>query len=112
MKVFIFVIALSLYKISPVFSQKRDSPNQQKENTSRVFFIISAGEKINAYFNDKPLAAETIPEFNEYVRVNIKILRSSWVVISGKPKTGTYDDVIKTLNKYRFKNVTKSISAN
>jgi hypothetical protein len=76
------------------------------------YFIISAGTVINAYFNDKPLSVETIAEFEDYVQHNAKMLKDSKVVVTGKPKNGTFDDVLKTLSRYRIKNVTKNILTN
>lgn len=94
------------------FAQSRDTAKPVKDNTVHIYFIISAGETINAYFNDKPVEAESISDFNTYVQTNLKNLKNSWVVVTGKPKTGTFDDVIKTLSHYKFKNVTKNILPN
>jgi hypothetical protein len=94
------------------FSQTRDSLKVVRNNSNQPYFIISAGEVINAYFNDKPVEVETISEFNTYVQTNVKILKDSWVVVTGKPKAGTFDDVLKTLSHYRFKHVSKNILAN
>ncbi|HEY4965697.1 MAG TPA: hypothetical protein VII28_04825 [Puia sp.] len=94
------------------FAQSGDTAKSVKDNTVHIYFIISAGETINAYFNDKPVEAETISDFNTYVQTNLKSLKNSWVVVTGKPKTGTFDDVIKTLSHYKFKNVTKNILTN
>lgn len=74
------------------------------------YFIIAAGTQINAYFNDKPIEVETIEEFNDYVQKNAKALKDSKVVVTGKPKVGTFDEVIKTLSRYKIKNVSKEIS--
>jgi hypothetical protein len=82
----------------------------QKTDTVKHYFIITAGDQINAYYNDKPLSVETISQFNDYVQANVKTLKDSWVVVTGKPKNGTFDDVIKTLNRYRFKHVSKNIT--
>jgi hypothetical protein len=94
------------------FAQTRDTSKSVRDNTSHPYFIISAGAVIKAYFNDKPVEVETISEFNTYVQTNVKSLKDSWVVVTGKPKTGTFDDVIKTLSHYRFKHVTKNILTN
>ena len=110
MKQFPIFLAVCIGVINCCYSQKADTIKPNKENTLHPYFIISAGVKINAYFNDKPLSAETIAEFNEYVQGNIKSLKDSWVIVTGKPKDGTLDDVIKTLNRYRFKHVTKNIN--
>jgi len=37
-------------------------------------------------------------------------LKDSYVVVTGKPKTGTYDAVLKTLSHYKFKHVSTNIS--
>jgi len=84
----------------------------QKTDTVKRYFIISAGTVINAYYNDKPLAVETIEDFNDYIQKNAKSMKEAWVVVSGKPKEGTFDDVLKTLSRYKFKHVSKNISAN
>jgi hypothetical protein len=80
--------------------------------TPRHYFIISAGTVISAYYNDKPLPVETIAEFDDYVQRNAKTLKDAQVVVTGKPKNGTYDEVLKTLSHYRIKNVTKNILTN
>jgi len=103
----LFVILSS--GISAGFAQTRDTTKSVKDNTVHPFFIISAGTVIKAYFNDKPLDVETISEFNDYVQRNAKMLKDSRVVVTGKPKTGTYDEVLKTLSHYRIKNVEKNI---
>lgn len=92
------------------YSQSTDSAKRPKENTVHTYFIISAGTRINAYYNDKPVEAETIEEFNDYIQKNVKVLRDSWVVVTGKPKTGTFDDVIKTLSRNKFKHISKEIT--
>ncbi len=84
----------------------------QKTDTVKRYFIISAGTVINAYYNDKPLAVETIEDFNEYIQKNAKSMKESWVVVTGKPKEGTFDDVLKILSRNKFKHVTKNISPN
>ncbi len=73
---------------------------------SHVYFIIKAGTEINAFYNDKPVQVSTLDEFNNYVQSNVKTLRDSWVIITGLPKTGTFDEVMKTLKRNRFKNIT------
>ena len=90
------------------YAQKPDTA-KVKDNTPHIYFIINAGEKINAFFNDKPVQAETIDDFNTYVQTNVKSLRDSWVVVTGKPKTGTFDAVIKTLKRNRFKHISTNI---
>jgi predicted Rossmann-fold nucleotide-binding protein len=95
--------------ITSGFAQTTDTAKSVKVSTVHPFFIISAGTVIKAYFNDKPLEVETISEFNDYVQRNAKILKDSRVVVTGKPKTGTYDEVLKTLSHYRIKNVEKNI---
>lgn len=92
------------------FSQRTDTAKRAKENTVHTYFIISAGTQISAYFNDKPVDVETISEFNDYVQKNVKVLRDSWVIVTGKPKTGTFDDVLKTLSRNKFKHVSKEIT--
>jgi hypothetical protein len=84
----------------------------QKTDTLKHYLIITAGDKINAYFNDRPIQAESVQEFNDYVQANAKVLKNASVVITGKPKTGTFDDVLKILNRYRIKQVVKNISPN
>ena len=84
----------------------------QKADTVKRYFIINAGIVINAYYNDKPLEIETISDFNDYIQKNAKSLKESWVVVTGKPKEGTFDEVLKTLSHYRFKHVSKNIPAN
>jgi hypothetical protein len=84
----------------------------QKADSVKHYFIISAGTTINAYYNDKPLPVETISDFNDYIQKNAKSLKDAWVVVTGKPKEGTFDDVMKTLTHYRFKHISKNIPAN
>jgi hypothetical protein len=91
------------------YAQKADTVKPNKENTAHVYFIITAGDVINAFFNDKPITATTVPEFSDYVQGNIKSLKDSWVVVTGKPNSGTFNDVVKILSRYRFKHVTKNI---
>ena len=110
MKRLIFVIAILMTGSFSGFGQITDSVKRVQDNKVHPYFIISAGDKINAYFNDKPLELETISEFNDYVQANAKNLKDARVVVTGKPKTGTFDDIIKTLSRYRIKNVKKSIT--
>ena len=107
MKKFIIFSALFFGGTYLCFSQKTDTA---KSNKTHPYFIITAGTQINAYFNDKPVEAETIDEFNDYVQKNAKVLKDSKVIVTGKPKVGTFDDVIKTLSRFKIKNVTKEIS--
>ena|SRR5258706_13962278 len=109
MKQFMIFLVICFVGING-YSQKTDTAKPNKENTVHPYFIITAGIEIKAYFNDKPILVESITDFNEYVRANIKSLKDSWVVVTGKPKYGTFDDVIKTLNRYRFKHVSKNIT--
>lgn len=110
MKQFMIFLVICFVGIHCCYSQKADTIKPNKENAVHTYFIITAGIQIKAYFNDKPISAESVSDFNEYVRVNIKSLKDSWVVITGKPKYGTFDEVIKTLNRYRFKHVSKNIT--
>jgi hypothetical protein len=104
MKQFLIYTAIFLGSINYCYSQQPD--------TVKHYFIITAGTTINAYYNDRPLDLETISEFNDYIQKNAKSLKESWVVITGKPKEGTFDDILKTLSHYRFKHVTKNITPN
>jgi hypothetical protein len=112
MKQWIITLAFCMGGTNICFSQKADTAKPVKDYTVHTYFIISAGTVINAYFNDKPLEIETIDDFNTYVQVNVKSLKDSWVVVTGKPKTGTFDEVIKTLSRYKFKHVSKNILTN
>jgi len=94
------------------FAQSAETGKSTKDSAIHRYFIISAGEVINAYYNDKPLEVETIAQFNTFIQTNAKSLKDSWVVVTGKPKTGTFDDVLKTLSHYKFKHVTKNILPN
>ena len=96
------VICLGL--INHSYAQKTDSA-KPKDNTPHIYFIITAGDEIKAFYNDKPVLVSSITEFNDYVQANVKSLRDSWVVITGKPKVGTYDEVIKILKRNRFKHI-------
>ena len=84
-KQFMIFLALCFGGINCCYSQNADTVKRIKENTVHPYFIISAGIKINAFFNDKPLSVESISEFNEYVQGNLKSLKDSWVVVTGKP---------------------------
>jgi hypothetical protein len=112
LQLWIMTTAIYLGGVYSCNAQSRDTLKPAKDNVVHIYFIISAGETINAYFNDKPVEVETISDFNTYVQTNLKSLKNSYVVVTGKPKTGTFDEVIKTLNHYRFKNVTKNIPPN
>jgi hypothetical protein len=94
------------------YSQSSDTAKSAKKISVQPYFIITAGTVINAFFNDKPLSVETIEEFDDYVQHNAKILKDSHVIVTGKPKNGTFDAVLKTLSHYRIKNVTKNILTN
>jgi hypothetical protein len=104
MKHSLICVAICLGVASSCYSQKADSVKH--------YFIISAGTVINAYYNDKPLEIETISDFNDYIQKNAKTMKDSWVVVTGKPKEGTFDDIIKTLSHYRFKHISKNILPN
>jgi hypothetical protein len=106
---FLVLCAFCIGGICTGYAQKADTVKPNKENTAHVYFIITAGDVINAFFNDKPITATTVPEFSDYVQGNIKSLKDSWVVVTGKPNTGTFNDVVKILSRYRFKHVTKNI---
>jgi hypothetical protein len=112
MKTIIITLVLCIAGINGCLAQRADTVKPVKDNTVHPYFIISAGTVINAYFNDKPLSVETIEEFNDYVQRNAKSLKDSRVIVTGKPKTGTYDEVLKTLSRYRIKNVEKNIIQN
>ena len=112
MKHWIIISGLCLGGIHTGFSQNRDTAKPAGVYSAHIYFIISAGTVINAYYNDKPLEIETIDDFNKYVQANVKSLRESWVVVTGKPKTGTFDDVLKTLSRNKFKHVSKNILTN
>lgn len=111
MKLFLSFFIFSIAGINYCYPQSHDTSKSAKI-TVQHYFIITAGDKINAYYNDKPLSVETIAEFDEYVQHNAKVLKDAQVVVTGKPKTGTYDEVLKTLSHYRIKNVTKNILTN
>jgi hypothetical protein len=105
----IICLVICLGLINHCYAQKTDTAKLAKENNIHAYFIISAGTEIKAFFNDKPVSVSSISEFNDYVQANIKSLRDSWVVVTGKPKFGTYDEVIKTLSRNRFKHISKNI---
>jgi hypothetical protein len=109
MKPFIICLAFSLAGINRCWSQNPDTARSKKENEVHHYFVISAGTEITAFFNDRPVSVSTITDFNDYVQGNIKSLKDSWVVVTGKPNTGTYNDVLKTLSRYHFKHISKNI---
>jgi len=109
MKFLLVFAALFLGRVDCSLGQTADTA-KSKEYVVRNYFIISAGTVINAYFKDKPLEIETIDDFNNYIQKNVKVLKDSYVVVTGKPKTGTYDAVLKTLSHYKFKHVSTNIS--
>ena len=102
-------LALLTGIISFGYSQAADSVKAVKDNSVHIYFIINAGDQVNAFYNDKPLQLSTAADFTNYVQANAKSMKDSWVVVTGKPKTGTYDEVIRTLNRYRFKHVMKNV---
>jgi|KBSMisStandDraft_5_1062788.scaffolds.fasta_scaffold135009_3 hypothetical protein len=112
MKQIIFFLFIFLGGTTVCAAQTPDTAKPVKDNKVYHYFIINAGDKINAYYSDKPLDLETIEEFTTYVQTNAKILKDAKVVVTGKPKTGTFDEVLKVLSRYRVKNVTKNISPN
>ncbi len=112
MKLLITLFAFCFLGINHCYPQSADTSKPAGKVVAQHYFIISAGTVINAYFNDKPLSVETIAEFDDYVQHNAKILKDAKVVVTGKPKNGTFDDVLKTLSHYRIKNVTKNILTN
>jgi hypothetical protein len=86
-----------------------DTAKQGNDYAPHVYFIITAGTEITAFFNDKPIQVSTIEDFNNYVQKNIKSLKDSWVVVTGKPKWGTFDEVMKTLKRNKFKHIAANI---
>lgn len=108
MKQFIIFSALFFGGTYVCFSQNSDTTKVNKV-TIHPYFIITAGTQITAYYNDKPVEVETIDEFNDYVQKNAKILKNASVIVTGKPKVGTFDSVIKTLSRFKIKSVTKDI---
>lgn len=112
MKPLLIFIAICFVGIHHCYPQSADTSKSARKIAVQHYFIISAGTVINAYFNDKPLSVETIAEFDDYVQRNAKTLKDARVVVTGKPKNGTFDEVLKTLSHYRIKNVTKNILTN
>jgi hypothetical protein len=112
MKSFFVLFASCFLAVNHCYPQSSDTTKSARKAVVQHYFIISAGTVINAYFNDKPLSVETIAEFDDYVQHNAKILKDARVVVTGKPKNGTFDEVLKTLSHYRIKNVTKNILTN
>ncbi|HMH34140.1 MAG TPA: hypothetical protein VK543_13980 [Puia sp.] len=106
---FMICLLFCLGTIHQACAQKKDTAKVVKENALQPYFIITAGPEITAFFNDKPVAVSTVEDFNNYVQANIKSLRDSRVVVTGKPKSGTFDEVIKTLKRNRFKNISQHI---
>jgi hypothetical protein len=90
-------------------AQAAEKSNAAKDTVLRPYFIITAGETITAFFKDKPLNLDTITEFTDWVQTNAKMLKNARVVVTGKPKTGTYDEVLRTLSRYHIKDVSKNI---
>ena len=96
---------LSVAVIDHSNGQNVDTSKQAKDNSRHVYLIINVGTEINAFYNDKPVQASTIEEFNNYLQTNVKSLRDSWIILTGKPKTGTFDEVMKALKRNRFKHI-------
>ena len=91
-------------------AQKTDTAKGVKDNTTHVYFIINADEVITAFYADKPVQdVSKLDDFNNYVQKNAKSMVNSWVIVTGKPKTGTYDEVMKTLKRNRFKHISTNI---
>jgi hypothetical protein len=109
MKKFLIFLIICAGGIDGSFAQTADTAKHNKENTVHTYFIITAGTEINAFYNDKPISATSISEFNDYVQHNNKILKDSWVVVTGKPKSGTFDEVLRTLSRYHIRHVEKNI---
>jgi hypothetical protein len=106
---FVICLVIGLGGINACSAQKADTAKQAKENSIHPYFIINAGTEITAFFNDKPVSVSSIEDFNNYVQVNAKNLKDAWAVVTGKPKTGTFDEVIKTLKRNRFKHISQNI---
>jgi hypothetical protein len=102
---FPILLALCCLAVNICHAQNTDTAKSHLKYTAQPYFIITAGTEINAFFNDKPLSLSSISEFNDYVQRNAKNLKDSRVVVTGKPKNGTFDEVIKTLKRYRIKNI-------
>jgi len=92
-----------------IHAQKPDTSGKAKSSTPKVYFIINAGDKISAFYHDQPVQVETIDEFNTYIQTHVKTLKDSWVIVTGKPKNGTFDEVMKTLKRNKFKNISTNI---
>jgi hypothetical protein len=112
MKPFLLLFTLFFAGINQCYPQAHDTSKTGGKTATQHYFIISAGTVISAYYNDKPLSVETTAEFEDYVQRNAKTLKDAQVVVTGKPKNGTFDQVLKTLSHYRIKNVTKNILTN
>jgi hypothetical protein len=110
MKLYFLCLFFCMGAISNSHAQRADTSKIIKANTAQSYFIINAGTTISAYFKDKPLSVESISKFNDYVQANAKILKDASVVVTGKPKTGTFDEVLKTLKRNRIKNITQNIT--
>src|SRR4051812_2822815 len=92
MKTFLLFFTVFFAGMNCCDAQSSDTTKSAGKVVVSHYFIISAGSVINAYFNDKPLSVETIAEFENYVQHNAKILKDSKVVVTGKPKNGTFDE--------------------
>jgi hypothetical protein len=95
--------------LSHAHGQKADTAGKGNEYAPHNYFIITAGTDISAFFKDKPIQVSTVEDFNSYVQSNIKTLKDSWVVVTGKPKSGTFDEVMKTLKRNKFKHISTNI---
>jgi hypothetical protein len=102
----IFCLAFGTSGLAQKTSEKSSTA---KDSLLRPYFIITAGETITAFFKDKPLNLETITEFTDWVQANAKMLKNARVVVTGKPKTGTYDELLRTLSRYHIKDVSKNV---
>ena len=111
MKTLIIISAFCFLGINYCYPQSADTAKAHKA-AMQPFFIINAGTTISAYYHDKPLSIETAADFDDYVQHNAKTLKDAQVIVTGKPKTGTFDEVLKTLSHYRIKNVKKNILTN
>ena len=102
---------LSFIIVRESFAQtsKSDTAKRSGEYAPHVYFIISAGDEITAFYHDKPIQVSKIEDFNNYIQTHIKTLKDSWVVVTGRPKTGTFDEVIKTLKRNKFKHISTNI---
>ena len=107
---FMICLMMSIGFTHHAYAQKSDTSAHKKDNTPHIYFIITAGTEIKAFFNDKPVQdVSTIEEFNTYVQTNLKTLVNSQVIVTGKPKSGTFDGVMKTLKHNRFKYISTNI---